>query len=313
MSAARWAIGTAVLGRPAYLNTGSSLPPGRTREALQDNMCAVLDAATSAGVAWVDTARSYGDAEAFVAHWLALRAGRPGFVAPTVSSKWGYRYVGGWRTDADVHEVKEHTLPRFRQQWQHSRELLGERIGLYQVHSLTPDSPLLADTALLAELAALREIGVAVGFSTSGPQQAETVRAACRISVDGTSLFSAVQSTWNVRETSVGPALQEAADSGMTVLVKEALANGLLATDPPAALADVAAAHGSTPDAVALAVVAAQPFVSRVLIGASTVDQLRSNLTAGDLALTTDELASLTAAPDEPAVYWDRRSQLPWH
>lgn len=313
MSVARWAVGTAVLGRPAYLNTGSGLPPEHTRKALQDNTCAVLDAATSAGVDWVDTARSYGDAEAFVAHWLALRKQDPDFVAPTVSSKWGYRYVGGWRTDADVHEVKEHSLPRFRQQWQRSRELLGERIGLYQVHSLTADSPLLADTALLAELAALLEVGVAVGFSTSGPQQAETVRAASRITVDGTPLFSAVQSTWNVREISVGPALQEAQDSGLTVLVKEALANGLLVTDPPPVLAAVATAHGCTPDAVALAAAAAQPFASRVLIGASTVDQLRSNLAAVDLELTADELASLTATQDEPAVYWNRRSQLPWH
>lgn len=272
----------------------------------------MLDAASAAGVDWVDTARSYGDAEAFLAHWLALRAQDENFVAPTVSSKWGYRYVGEWRTDADVHEVKEHTLPRFRRQWQESRHLLGDVIGLYQVHSLTVDSPLLTDAALLAELATLRDSGVALGFSTSGPGQAESVRAASRIAVDGMPLFSAVQSTWNIRETSVGPALLEAAGSGMTVLVKEALANGLLATDPPPVLSAVAAAHHCTPDAVALAVVAAQPFSSLVLIGASTVDQLGSNLAAVDLELTADEHSALTANPDEPAVYWERRSRLPW-
>src|SRR5207247_1461118 len=114
----------------------------------------------------------------------------------TVSSKWGYAYVGDWRMEADVHEVKEHSLERFRAQLAETRRLLGERLAVYQVHSLTADSPLFADTALQHALADLAADGVRVGFSTSGPAQAETVRRALGLEVGGRPLFTVVQSTW---------------------------------------------------------------------------------------------------------------------
>ena len=100
----------------------------------------------------------------FLAGWLADR-GMPDL---TVSSKWGYTYVGGWRLDADVHEIKAHSTSRFAEQWTESRALLGERIAIYQVHSLTPDSPVFTDQPLLEALAGLNAQGVRVGFSTSG-------------------------------------------------------------------------------------------------------------------------------------------------
>ena len=70
-----------MLGRPAYINTGSAseLPADRSVEAFRDNTFRVLDAAVAAGVDWVDTARSYGRAEEFVGQWWRARAaGRPG-------------------------------------------------------------------------------------------------------------------------------------------------------------------------------------------------------------------------------------------
>ena len=74
---ARWAIGTAVLGRPAYISTGSAaqLPADRSVEAFRDNTFRVLDAAVAAGIDWIDTARSYGRAEEFVGQWWRARAG----------------------------------------------------------------------------------------------------------------------------------------------------------------------------------------------------------------------------------------------
>jgi aryl-alcohol dehydrogenase-like predicted oxidoreductase len=297
----RLGLGLAALGRPAYINVGrSELPPSRSVADMRDASWAVLDAAYAAGVRWVDVARSYGRAEEFLAGWLASRA--PGDL--TVSSKWGYAYVGGWRMDAPVHEQKSHTLERFQSQWAESTALLGTRLALYQVHSLTPDSPLFDDLALQDALAALP---VRVGFSTSGPAQAAVVRRALALTRHGTPVFTAVQSTWNVLEPSVGPALAEAHAAGAHVLVKEALANGRLAVDPPAPLAAAAEDAGVGPDAVALAAALAQPWADTVLSGAAGVGQLASNLAAA--ALPKVDLPDLA---ESPAEYWQHRSGLVW-
>lgn len=311
---AEWAIGTAVLGRPAYINTGSAsaLPAGRSHVAMRDNTDAVLDAAMAAGIDWVDTARSYGDAETFVGEWMHRRSSDATFVPPTVSSKWGYAYVGEWRTDADVHEVKEHSVDQFRRQWAETQQRIGTVVGLYQVHSLTADSPLFDDDELIGALAELPKASVAVGFSTSGPRQAEAVRRALSLSVDGRPLFSAVQSTWNVLEPSVGAALGEARAAGMTVLLKECLANGRLMTEPPEPVATMAAGAGVGADAIALAAAAHQPFADRVILGPADSAQLRSNLLADRVELTENEWSTLWALAEPVDEYWQRRAELPW-
>lgn len=267
---------------------------------MRDASWAVLDAAHAAGVRWVDVARSYGLAEEFLAGWLETRAP----AGLTVSSKWGYAYVGGWRMDAAVHEVKSHTLERFRAQWAESTALLGDHLALYQVHSLTPDSPLFDDPALQD---ALVELPVRVGFSTSGPVQADVVRRALALARHGVPVFTAVQSTWNVLEPSVGPALAEAHTAGAHVLVKEVMANGRLAVDPPAPVAELAKSHDVGPDAVAMAAVLAQPWADTVLSGAAGTHQLAGNLDA--LKIGEVDLPGLA---EPPAEYWARRSALAW-
>ncbi|MFF5261593.1 aldo/keto reductase [Actinomadura viridis] len=306
----RLGMGLAALGRPAYINVGRSqaLPPERGVEDLRKATWEVLDAAYAAGVRWVDAARSYGSSEDFLGGWLAER----GHQDVTVSSKWGYTYVGRWRLDADVHEVKEHSLERFREQYLESRRFLGEALSVYQVHSLTEDSPLFGDRALQAALGDAAADGLRLGFSTSGPRQAETVRRALALEVGGRRLFSTVQSTWNVLEPSVGAALREAHDQGVHVLVKEAMANGRLAVRPPRALRQVADRHGTGPDAVALASVLSRPWADTVLIGAVSTAQLHSNLAAVNLVLDEDDLETLDPLALPPARYWQERAALPW-
>ena len=168
----RLAVGLAALGRPGYitLDHDEALGADRSVEAMRERTGQVLDAAYAAGVRHVDAARSYGRAEEFLASWLDERERRgDGVDDVVVSSKWGYRYVGSWRVDAPVHEIKEHSADAFSEQWAQTRALLGSRVSLYQVHSLTPDSPALGDEALLGLLADLRDSGVRVGLSTSGP------------------------------------------------------------------------------------------------------------------------------------------------
>jgi aryl-alcohol dehydrogenase-like predicted oxidoreductase len=171
------------------------------------------------------------------------------------------------------------------------------------VHSLTPDSPLLSDRPLLAALAELRDSGVEVGVSTSGPRQAEAVERALE-----TGLFTSVQATWNLLERSAGPALAAAHEAGFRVVVKEAVGNGRLAgAEAPPALHAVAQRYGVGPDAVAIGAVLAQPWCDVVLSGAVTPAQLGSN--AGAVSFAPDELAEL-AEPAEQ--YWRERSRRPW-
>jgi len=58
----------------------------------------------------------------------------------------------------------------------------------------------------------------------------------------------------------------------------------------------VAGETGSTPTAVALAWLLAQPAMTAPIIGANSVAQLHDSLVAGDLTLTAEQLATLTAA-----------------
>ena len=180
----------------------------------------VLDAAVEQGWTYVDAARSYGLAEQFLARWLAARPG----VRVQVGSKWGYRYVGGWRLDADVHEVKDHSLAAFLEQRDESLALLDGALSVYHVHSATLDTGVLEDAAVHRALAGLRDAGTRVGISTSGAAQADAVRRALEVVVDGAPLFTSVQTTWNVLEPSAQGALAEAADAGAQVLVKEPVA-----------------------------------------------------------------------------------------
>jgi aryl-alcohol dehydrogenase-like predicted oxidoreductase len=310
--AARVGLGLAAVGRPGYINLGRArdLPADRTPGALRERTHRLLDAAYAAGVRYLDTARSYGRAESFLADWLAAR---PGVTDVVVGSKWGYTYTAGWRADADVHEVKDHGPATFDRQYAESRALLGDRLDLYQVHSVTPDSPALTDPAVRDRLARLAADGVSVGLSTSGPGQAAAIRAALEITVDGGPLFSTVQATYNILEPSAGPALAEAHAAGLTVIVKEAMANGRLAPDAaPPALRAVAEEAGAGCDAVALAAVLHQPWAGIVLSGAATVEQLAGNLAAARLRPDGGRLAALTRSAEPPAEYWRRRAALPW-
>ncbi len=261
------------------------------------------------GIRYFDTARSYGDGEAFLGRWLDMQPVIESEL--TVSSKWGYRYVADWRIDADVHEVKEHDLGTLNRQYGESRERLGDRLDIYQIHSATIESGVLANGPVLDRLAELRADGVLIGLSTSGPHQSETIRRAIAVERDGMPLFATVQATWNLLEPSAGAALAAASDAGLGVIVKEAVANGRLTSrdrESSAVLRDSFPDH--SPDTVAIAAVLAQPWADTVLSGAATTEQLASNLAAREVARSL--AADLPDIAEEPAAYWSRRSRLAW-
>ncbi len=309
----RLGLGLAALGRPGYIDLGrdGDLGADRSVEAMERRAHEVLDAAHAAGIRYVDVARSYGRAEAFLASWLEARG--LGGDEVTVGSKWGYRYTADWRVDAPEHEVKDHSLAALRRQVAESRAILGDRLALYQIHSATLESGILEDQEVLEELARLGEEGLAIGLSVSGPRQPEVIRHALEVEVGGVNPFGAVQATWNPLEPSAGDALAEAHGRGWGVLVKEALANGRLGPRGDEAacrtLEPLARELGAGVDAVAIAAALANPWADVVLSGAVTPEQVRSNAGAADLAVDVDRLRGLA---EPPQAYWSRRSELPW-
>jgi aryl-alcohol dehydrogenase-like predicted oxidoreductase len=317
-------LGLAALGRPGYINLGhgNDLNNNHAVTAMEANAHRVLDSAWDAGIRYFDAARSYGKAEDFLHSWLAKRVITENEV--TISSKWGYTYTADWQVNlpkGQQHEIKEHSLPVLQRQMRESRALLGNHLDLYQIHSASIDSGVLANQAVLLELARLREAGLSIGFSVSGTQQADTIRRALEIEFDGVPLFSAVQATWNLLEQSVASALGEAHEAGIGVIVKEGLANGRLTcrNDSPefqrkmALLQAQAEGQNVTVDSIALAAVINRPFVDVALSGAACVDHLKSNLQALKIKWE-DELEEMLVALVEPAEsYWHIRSQLAWN
>ena len=305
----RLGLGLAALGRPGYINLGHGDDLGVQKDVatLEREAHAVLDAAYDGGIRYFDAARSYGKAEEFLASWLEHRGLEPGAV--TVGSKWGYTYTAGWRVDAEVHEVKDLSVATLRRQFAESHALLGPYLRLYQIHSATLESGVLDDREVLDELARLRETGLAIGLTATGPKQRETIERA--LEVGG---FDTVQATWNLLERSASPALEAAHTAGLGVIVKEALANGRLTSRGDVApLRELAERSGTTPDALALAAVLSQPWADVVLSGAATVDQLRSNLAALELDLGAELKVELERLEEDSAVYWEKRAALPWN
>jgi aryl-alcohol dehydrogenase-like predicted oxidoreductase len=306
-------LGLAALGRPAYITLGRSIDLGTDRsvETMERRCHEMLDAAHAAGIRYVDAARSYGRAEAFLASWLAGRD--VSSARMTVGSKWGYAYTGDWRLDAAAHEVKDLSVEMLRRQFGESHALLGDRLNLYQIHSATLESGVLDDTRVLGELARLRSEGLAIGVTVSGPRQGDVVRRALDVSVDGVNPFQTVQATWNLLEPSAGPALADARAQGWGVIVKEALANGRLtdlhADEAVQPLARQAMTLRATLDALAIAAALSQPWVDVVLSGAVTREQLQSHASA--LAIPA-EAVDWPSMAESPTDYWNRRSMFRW-
>jgi len=314
-------IGLAALGRPGYINIGHAedLERNYANTAMEARAHEMLDEAHNNGVRYFDVARSYGRAEEYLGNWLRTREIPPETV--TVGSKWGYTYTAGWKVDAAVHEIKEHSLSVLKKQFEESRFNLGTYLNLYQIHSATMESGVLKNKSVLGGLARLKSEGIAIGLSVSGVRQKEVIRQSAALLVDGVRLFDSVQATWNLLEQSAGEALSDAKKMGIGVIIKEPLANGRLTirnreplfADRLNTLNREAKRLKATIDGLAIAAVLAQPWADVVLSGAVRMDHLRSNLRAVDVMWDQEAESALDWIKESPEAYWEGRKGLRWN
>lgn len=317
-------LGLAAIGRPGYINLGHAedLASKYSINAMRNNAHAVLDAAWASGLKYFDAARSYGRAEEYLGSWIQSRGILPDEI--TIGSKWGYTYTAAWQVQTPEgveHEVKRHDLPVLRSQYATTIKNLEAHLDLYQIHSATLESGVLENEEVLSFLNGVRAAGIEIGLSVSGPRQSETIEKALSINVDGVPLFGAVQATWNLLERSAGPALAKAGQRGLTVIVKEAVANGRLTTKnldsgfswQRGLLEQVAAEIDTTIDALALAAALNQPWATTVLSGAANIDHLRSNLAAREIQWTDAISEQLDSVAESAQEYWTTRSRLAWN
>lgn len=321
MSIHKIGLGLAALGRPGYINLGhhADLPDHKGQEEMEKHSHQILDRAWEAGITYYDAARSYGQAEVFLASWLQSRNILPGNVR--VGSKWGYEYTANWEIQAEKHEVKNHSLALLQKQWPESQANLGDYLKLYQIHSATLESGVLDKLEVLTYLGQLKKQGVKIGLSLSGPQQGQTLLKALSVRVQGSPLFDTVQATWNLLEPSAGPTLQEAKSQGLHVILKETLANGRLSPrgkerlspERYSRLVEMAQKYQVGIDALAVAATLATPFSDTVLLGVASQEHLHSNLQALSISLQEKDLEQFQDFAEPPETYWQTRKNLEWN
>ncbi|HEY8017870.1 MAG TPA: aldo/keto reductase [Actinomycetota bacterium] len=285
-------------------NFGGRLDEARTRE--------VIDAALVEGVTLLDTADNYGGSlsETFIGRALAGRRDR--VVLATKFGGWNAeagRETGG--SEANVRASVEASL----------RRLDTDRIDLFQLHTPDAQTPIAETLATLDELVRegkVREIGCS---NLTAAQLGEADAAV----LDGAARFVSVQNELSLLERGdLDDGLAEAARLGLAYLPYFPLASGLLtgkvrrgepvpdgtriagwATDRrDATLTDstfdrlealerFARDRGHTLLELAFAWLLAQTPVASVIAGATSGEQVRANVAAGEWRLDTDDLAAV--------------------
>jgi aryl-alcohol dehydrogenase-like predicted oxidoreductase len=292
----------------------------------QPKVDAIVGRALAAGVNFIDTADvySFGSSEALLGQALQnLGVERKDVVLATkVYGEMGPRPNDRGASRGHIMDSVETSLDR----------LQTDHIDLYQIHANDPVTPIEETLRALDDLVRqglVRYIGVS-------NWQAWRIAKALGISAGKDwERFETLQAYYSIAgrdlEREIAPLLLE---EKMGLMVWSPLAGGYLSGKfgpgaeqgasndarraifdfPPidrtradaciSKMREIGDARGVSVARVALAYVLAKPFVTTVIIGAKTVEQLDDNLAAADLQLTAEELAALDAvselAPEYP-------------
>jgi aryl-alcohol dehydrogenase (NADP+) len=277
---------------------------------------AVLDAYAAAGGNFIDTADSYsafhpgnsgGESETIIGKWLAARGNRDQMVIATK--------VGSWQQQpglsaANIRTAAEGSLAR----------LGTDYIDLYYAHRDDENTPLEETLGAFDELVREGKVRHIAASNYTAERLAQALSVSDRA---GLARYVALQQHYNLVEREYEGELGAlVARERLSSVPYFALAKGFLTgkyrpggadVDSPraagamaylddrglavlSALDDIAAAHGTTLAAVALAWLVAQPTVVAPIASARTTEQLAALLPMADLKLTSEELDRLSAA-----------------
>lgn len=260
-----------------------------SRQPDENRSVRTVHAALDAGVTLVDTADAYtldpgdpGHNERVVARALAAYGGDTSHVL--VATKGGHTRLpdGGWGLDGRPDYIREAC--------ERSLKALGvEAIGLYQYHRPDPDVPYAETLGAFRELRDEGKVRM-VGVSNANPEQ---IRLAYDV-MDGA--LASVQNEFSPRFRSSEPEIGVCQELGVAFLPWSPLGGTGEAADmgsKHAPFAEVAAAHGVTPQVVALAWMLAKAENVVPIPGASRPASIEDSARAADLALSAEELALL--------------------
>jgi aryl-alcohol dehydrogenase-like predicted oxidoreductase len=290
----------------------------------QAQVDAIVGRALEAGVNFIDTADvySFGSSEALLGQALQnLGVDRKDVVIATKCyGEMGPKPNDRGASRGHILDSVERSLDR----------LQTDHIDLYQIHATDPVTPIDETLRALDDLCRqglVRYIGVS-------NWQAWRIAKALGISeAKGWERFETLQAYYSIAgrdlEREIAPLLLE---EKMGLMVWSPLAGGYLSGKfgpgapgvpndarrtafdfPPvdkdradaciAEMRRIGDARGVSVARVALAYVLAKPFVTTVIIGAKTIEQLDDNLAAAELELTAEELAALDAVSALPREY----------
>jgi aryl-alcohol dehydrogenase-like predicted oxidoreductase len=277
----------------------------------------IMDAASEAGVNFIDTADVYpvpvsletaGRTEEIVGRWLKGR--RDDFILATKCRM----QMGPRPNDAGL--SRKHILAAFDASL---RRLGTDYVDLYQVHSPDPDTPI--DETLRA-LDWLVQSGKVRYIGCSNYPAWQLARALWTSDRLGLARFDSAQPRYNILYREIeNEIVPLCVDQGVGILAYNPLAGGLLTGKhkrgtPPAAdtrfavagkiykdrywndacftavegLLNYFSARDTSLAQVAVAWVLSRPGVTSAIVGATTPDQLRHTLGAVDLELDADEI-----------------------
>ena len=305
-----------ILGCGNFGGIGSS-PAFFGRGESREEAFAIMDAAWEAGITTFDTADAYGGgrSESWIGDWLRTKG-------PDVRG----RIVLSTKTFNPMDEGEDHGLApaRVRRQLESSLQRLGvERVDMYLAHDWDPDVPIAETLGVFGELVGAEKVGAVGASNVDG----EHLRGALDASATrGLARYEWVQNSYSLLDREPErDVLPLCAEHGLGFTPFSPLGGGWLTgkyrrgeTAPPGSrmtmrpepyqhrleddsvwrgldgLAAAAGERGTTPAALALAWLLAEPRVTAVIVGPRRSEHLEPALAALAAPLSERERAELS-------------------